>query len=336
MTLSEFSLPLSTPLSTAAGTIESRDGLLVRLDGGIGEATPLPGWTEPLDACRSALDAVTEPLVPGNEETALDALGGTPAARHGLELAMLDREARRADEPLSRHLAGEDIGRSVPVNATVGDAGVEATVTAAAAAVRSGFTCVKVKVGARSVAEDGERLAAVRDAVGPHVELRADANAAWSREAADRAVDALAATGVSYVEQPLAADDLEGHAALRGGPVGVALDESLAVRGPAAVIDADAADVLVVKPMALGGVRRAREVALQARSAGAEPVVTTTVDGVIARTAAVHLAASLAPLPPCGLATADRLAADLGPDPATVEDGSISVPDDPGIGVTVE
>jgi len=57
-----------------------------------------------------------------------------------------------------------------------------------------------------------------------------------------------------------------------------------------------------------------------------DPVVTTTVDGVVARTAAVHVAAAIPDVAPCGLATAELLAEDLGPDPAPVDDGRISVP----------
>jgi L-alanine-DL-glutamate epimerase-like enolase superfamily enzyme len=60
-------------------------------------------------------------------------------------------------------------------------------------------------------------------------------------------------------------------------------------------------------------------------------VVTTTIDGAVARTAAVHCAATIPSVFACGLATADRLAEDVGPDPAPVEDGSIRVPQSPGL-----
>jgi L-alanine-DL-glutamate epimerase-like enolase superfamily enzyme len=110
----------------------------------------------------------------------------------------------------------------------------------------------------------------------------------------------------------------------------VALDESLAGSAPERLLDADAADVLVLKPMALGGVDRAREVALAARERGVDAVVTTTIDAVVARTGAVHLAASLPDVRPCGLATAGLLGADLAPDPAPVEDGRIAVPEGKG------
>lgn len=337
----EFAIDLAAPLSTADGELDRREGLLVRVDDGdavgVGEATPLPGWTEPLDDCRAALSTATDRLPAVGPEAALDDLGGAPAARHGLSLALADLEARRAGEPLYRHLAPDDptVDR-VPVNAVIGDGSAGTTVAAASDAVAAGFDCLKVKVGARSVSEDAARVGAVRETVGEGVSLRADANAGWTRVQAYEAYRTLAAAGVAYVEQPLAADDLGGLAGLRGGPVGVGVDETLASTPVEAVVDADAADVAVLKPQVLGGPDRTLAAARTAREAGVRPVLTTTIDAVVARAGAVHCAAALAaedPLLPCGLATADRLASDLGPDPAPVEDGAVAVPDGPGTGV---
>ena len=332
-----FALDLGTPLETAAGTIETREGFLVRIedDGetGLGEATPLPGWTESLPKCRSSLDRAASALESASADAVLADLEGTPAARHGLSLALADLDARREEVPLYRHLGSESRVENVPVNATIGDGAADETAARAEDAVDAGFDCLKVKVGVRDVAADTDRFGAVREAVGSGVELRADANEAWSREQARRAFDAFADLGVAYVEQPLDPEDLAGHADLRGGPVGVALDETLANSSAASVLAADAADVLVLKPMALGGLDRAREVARRARAVGVEGVVTTTIDAVVARTAAVHLAASLGDVPACGLATAELLADDLAPDPAPVENGRVRVPQDPGLGV---
>ena len=326
MNLEPFSLPLSSPLETAAATIDSREGFLVQVDvdgvAGLGEATPLPGWTESLEDCETALRSVEDPAA------ALDSghLDETPAARHGVSLAVLDARARASDRPLYRYLGGEERVDRVPVNATVGDGSAEETATAAESAVDAGFRAVKVKVGARSPEEDVRRLEAVRERC-PDAELRADANGAWDRPTAERLLPRFAALDVPFVEQPLPAADLAGHAALREpAGVGVALDEGLVEHGLDTVLEAGAADVVVCKPMALGGVDAARDVAMRARDAGVEPVVTTTVDGAVARAAAVHLAASVPDVRACGLATGDRLAADLRAGVATVRAGSAVVP----------
>ncbi|WP_135662382.1 o-succinylbenzoate synthase [Halorhabdus rudnickae] len=331
MEIEPFSLSLSEPLSTAAGEIDSREGFLVTLERGavrgVGEATPLAGWTESTEDCESALRDV----VADGVDSACPDPAETPAACHAVELATADLAAREEGVPLARWLT-TDPAESVPVNATIGDGGVDAAVEAARKALKDGFETLKVKVGARSLEADLERLRAVRR-VAADVTLRVDANGAWSRPEAQRAIDRLADLPVSYVEQPLAAADLAGHAALRGRGVGIALDESIRERGVDAILKAGAADTLVLKPMALGGIRRSREIAVRARKRGVYPMVTTTVDGVVARTAALHLAASLGIDRACGLATADRLSADLASDPARVRDGRMHLPDEPGVGV---
>ena len=351
-----FALDLVRPLGTARGDISRREGFLIAVDRGgdgagavgLGEATPLPGWTESREACAAAIDRVDDRF---ESEPPLEALGAgsTPAARHGVILALADAAARTAGERLADRLADEagvdaTPAASVPVNATVGDGTPEETAAEARRAVDEGFDCLKLKVGARGVDADVERVRAVREAVGDAVALRADANGAWDRGTARRALDALTDFGLAYVEQPLSADDLDGLAALRGSDgsggtggagggerVPIAADESVAAAGIDAVLDAGAADAAVLKPMALGGPDRTLAAALRARSAGVDAVVTTTIDAVVARTAAVHVAAAIPDVAPCGLATGPLLAEDLAPDPCPVVDGRIAIPSGPGL-----
>jgi o-succinylbenzoate synthase len=341
-----FELALREPLSTARGEIDRRRGFVVRetfggVDEGdvstgsdsvegVGEATPLPGWTESFGDCRRALDAVDD------LDAALGAgLGDTPAARHAVSLALFDARARSADESLGRVLAGPDapVAESVPVNATVGDGGVEETARAVRDAADAGYDCAKVKVGVGAVDRDVNRLAAAHEST-PEIALRADANGAWSRGEAEAFADGLTGRGVplDYLEQPLPADALDAHAELREAVgVRIAVDEALAAASVDAVLDREAADVLVLKPMALGGPDRALAAADRASEAGVETVVTTTIDAVVARTAAVHVAAALGDPPACGLGTAELLARDLAPDPAPVVGGRVAVPDGSGI-----
>lgn len=334
MNLTPYTLPLSRPLRTADGEIDERTGFLVTVEvageRGVGEAAPLPGWTESRAECRAALAGVAD-RVPTDVDGALDDLdpAATPAARHGLALAVADARARAAGVPLAAHLA-DSPADGVAVNATIGDGNVVQSRADAERAVEAGFRTLKVKVGARTVESDLERLWAIREAC-PSVDLRVDANGAWAPEDARKAVRAGSVQRIAYLEQPLPAEDLAGHADLRGSGVGVALDESVVEHGLEAVLAAEAADVVVLKPMALGGPDLTLAAAARARSADVTPVVTTTVGGTPARTAAVHIAAAITDVPACGLATADRLDRDhLAADPAPVADGRISVPSAPG------
>lgn len=358
-----FSCPLSVPLETASGSIESRDGFLIRIsDGetwGVGEATPLPGFTESLDTCESALQEAADeigsdganvsdatpardtPPVDGSTGVDVgcvpaipDAVDRTAAARHGVTLALTDLLAVHESVPLYRHLGAPERVARVPVNATVGDGSPEETASAVQAAVDAGFTCCKVKVGRRPVDADVERIRCVREAIGPGVELRVDANGAWTVDEARRAIDTFVDLEVTMLEQPLPAGALEGHTELRGYGVDIALDEGLLEHGVDAIVSTAAADAIVLKPMALGGIDVASQVAVWAAESGLTPIVTTTIDAVVARTAAVHLAALIPDVPACGLATGSMLASDLGHDPVFIEKGTAVVPQAKGLGVS--
>lgn len=328
-------MQLATPLETAGGTISEREGFLVRIEtdelSGIGEATPLPGWTESVDACHEALtraETIAEELDWGIALARTESV----AARHGLSLALADAHAKKNGIALYRTLGQSEHVQSVPVNATLGAAKPDVLAGRAESAVEDGYRTIKLKIGTDGVEEDVERVRAVRNAVGPDVDIRVDVNGAWTSEKARRAIDGLATLDVSLVEQPLPAAQLEAHATLRNQGVDIALDESLIAHDVAEIIEKGAADVLVLKPMVLGGPDRAFEAAMDCSRAGIEPLVSTTIDAVVARVGAVHVAAAIPDPRPAGIATADMLATDLAPDPAPVEAGEITVPQGSGLG----
>ena len=336
VSVTKFVIPLKRPLRTSAGTIEGRRGFLLSVDGAYGEATPLPGWTEEYEECRRVLQTAANLLQNGHPwDDVLDICAETPAARHAVDLARLDHRSKLERVPLADFLGDADgFSRTVPVNETIGHAPPRETAAHARRAVTSGFDCLKVKVGGQPVPGDVERLRAVRTEVGTEIELRADANGAWTPGQAREAMDAFDDLGVTYVEQPLPAGDLSELAALRKETaIGVALDESLATNRVGDVLMVGAADVLVLKPMVLGGIERTHTLGKRASELDVTPIVTTTIDAVVARTAALHVAASLGGRHACGLATASKLSTDLADDPAPVVNGTMTVPTDPGTGV---
>ncbi|UTF53046.1 mandelate racemase/muconate lactonizing enzyme family protein [Natronosalvus rutilus] len=331
-----FELELEQPFESGDATITTREGFLIRAEFqevvGIGEATPLPGWTESLEDCECALEEAVDAADDGSGAV-LDAVEDTAAARHGVSLAIADCYATRGARPLYQYLGDGSRVARVPVNSTVGDDDADATAAAARDAVDRGFRSCKLKVGRRSVDEDLTRVERVREAVGDDVEVRVDANGSWTFDEAVEAIRGLDDADVSIVEQPLPAGALEGHADLRGRGPKIALDEGLLEHGVDAICEASAADVLILKPMALGGLDVAREVVTWTDELGLESLVTTTIDGVVARTAAVHLAASVPDVPPCGLATGELLKTDLGRDPVLFEKGAAVVPQAKGLGI---
>jgi O-succinylbenzoate synthase len=211
----------------------------------------------------------------------------------------------------------------VPVNALV--PAVEATTAGrlAAEAVAAGITTVKVKVGDGPLTADADRVAAVRDALGPAGRMRLDANGAWDVDTAVTALACLAAFDLELVEQPVA--DLEDLALVRRRVgVAVAADESLRTMVDARRLAAlDAADAVVVKVQPLGGVWPALRLI---EAAGVPAIVSSLYETSIGLAAGVALAAALPELPyACGLGTATLLAGDVVVDPLIPHGGVLPV-----------
>ncbi|HEY7146581.1 MAG TPA: mandelate racemase/muconate lactonizing enzyme family protein [Streptosporangiaceae bacterium] len=94
--------------------------------------------------------------------------------------------------------------------------------------VAAGHTRVKMKVGLPSLDEDIERVAAVRQVIGPGRLLMVDANQLWDLPAARRAASALSRFGIHWLEEPLPAEDFAGYARLRAAiDIPLAAGESL-------------------------------------------------------------------------------------------------------------
>jgi O-succinylbenzoate synthase len=216
----------------------------------------------------------------------------------------------------------------IPVNATV--PAVPAAAVPSVLVRFPGCTTAKVKVAeaGQTLRDDVERVAAVRDVLGPAGRIRVDANAAWTVEQAIAALEELAPLGLEYAEQPCAT--LPELAALRTRvDVPVAADESVRkAADPAGVDLTDAADVVVIKSAPLGGVRPA----LGAAAAyGLPVVVSSALDTSVGLAAGIALAAALPDLPyACGLGTAGLLAEDVTTAPLVPSGGTVPVrPVDP-------
>jgi O-succinylbenzoate synthase len=210
----------------------------------------------------------------------------------------------------------------VPVNVTVPAVGPE---QAQAIVAASGCRTAKVKVAERGQAgrEDIERVAAVRDALGPAGAIRVDANGGWDVPTAARMLRALSAYGLQYAEQPCATlGELAQLRLLIDIPV--AADESIRrARDPLAVRAADAADIVVIKVAPLGGVASALRVA---QACGLPAVVSSAVDTSVGLAAGVALAAALPELPyACGLATMSLLSGDVTAVPLAEAGGELPV-----------
>ncbi|MFZ4555752.1 MAG: o-succinylbenzoate synthase [Pseudanabaena sp.] len=311
---------LREPFYTASGIISHRQGFIIEIIDrhnqiGLGEAAPLEGFgMESLAETEKVLREIQRSLI--NVEiqnldditNLLAAYDYTPAAKHGLELALLNLLAQFQKLKLSQLLANSVNGKVrdlVPVNAVIGAIAPELAANKAKEFIRQGYRCLKIKVGTKDFTSDLQRVEAVRFAVGNDIQVRIDANQGWSVAEAIANLKALEPLQIEYVEQPVAALNLQGMAMVRRSQsIPVAADESVNnLTQLQCVIDNQSADIIILKPMALGGILTAQRTALIAFQAGLDVVVTTTIDGAIAYQGAFELAASLPIKRACGLAT---------------------------------
>ena len=220
---------------------------------------------------------------------------------------------RRAADEAALHGFPPAVRDAVPVNALVDGPRFDS------AALRE-FPAVKVKVRSRS---DVELVAEVRDAIGPRVALRVDANGTWDVDTAVDIITRLARLDLELVEQPVAAlDDLARVRARVDVPI--AADECIRSLDDARRLRAlDAADVIVLKQQPLGGVRAALAIF---EEAGVPAIVSSMMETSVGIGAGLALAAALPELPyACGLATLPQIGGDVVHDSLTPEHGMLRV-----------
>ena len=129
--------------------------------------------------------------------------------------------------------------------------------------IEAGFRSMKIRLGSPKIAEDVERVAAVREAIGPDIELLSDANQALSVKHAIRLGRELEAFEVGWFEEPVSYLDLKGHAAVRSAlDINLASGETEYTRfGMHAMLEAGAVDVLMPDLQRVGGLSEMRRTA---------------------------------------------------------------------------
>ncbi len=189
----------------------------------------------------------------------------------------------------------------------------------------SGCSVAKVKVAepGQRFADDVARVEAVRTVLGTEGRIRIDVNGAWTVDEAEERIVRLDEYDLEYVEQPCASV-AELAELRRRVPVPVAADESVRTADdPLAVVEAGAADLLVLKVQPLGGVRSVLDLA---EAGGLPVVVSSALETSVGLAAGLAAAAALPQLPyACGLATGSLLAADVVADPLLPSGGMIEL-----------
>ncbi|WP_223639727.1 dipeptide epimerase [Corallococcus sp. EGB] len=299
-------LPLTEPFAIATGAQHAAENVLVRVtlaDGtvGLGEAAPFTAVSGETQASTlAALEPVRGLLVgrdarawrPASEALG-DVLALAPAARCGVEMALLDALTRHHRLPLYAFFGGAGTELDIDMTVTAGD--VAHAVASTRAILGRGIDTLKVKVGALDPDADAARLVAIHQEA-PKARLFADANGGYDVAEALAFLKELerAEVPLSLFEQPVPPSDVAGLAEVtRRSKVPVCADESArSVKDVLRLIRENACHGINIKTMKCGMVEAVTMWSL-ARAAGLELMVGGMVESVLAMSASAHLAAGL-------------------------------------------
>lgn len=302
----EVNIPLVTPFKTALRTVESVNDIVVRVtadDGqtGFGEAPPTAVITgDTKGSIRCAIEEFIAPNLIGMEIDDLDGIMNklhgcilkNTSAKAAVDMAVYDLFAKSCGKPLYRVLGGRR--SEIETDLTISVNGIDEMVADSLKAVSEGFGILKIKVG-KEGGKDVERIRAIRDAVGPDIRLRIDANQGWSAKEAVRIIQTMEDMGIEMdlVEQPVSAHDFEGMKFVTSRvATPILADESVFSAGDAIrIIQERAADLINIKLMKTGGIYEALKICAAAESFGVECMIGCMLESKIAVSAAAHLAA---------------------------------------------
>lgn len=338
-------LALVTPLRTSAGSHESRDAVLLEVtadDGTVGwgeNVAPAGGFYTDESAENSMLALVDEfvPfLVAANGVTAHAmtsmwwGVRGWRMAKHALSSAVWDADCRQRGVSLARALGGEPGMVKVGVVVGISDT-VNEVVDEVLGRVAQGYRRVKVKI---APGHDAEVVNAVRSVLPSGIDLHVDGNGAFGPDDVDR-LAAVCGDGVALVEQPFAREDLASHAALAARTSAlVCLDESVeTVDDLERAVDMGACGSCNVKPSRVGGFSDAVALLEACAVRGVAAWIGGMLESGIGRAGALALATHPACTLTPDLSASDRYFVSDVTAPFVLQNGSLCVPDSPGLGV---
>lgn len=286
-------IPLAVPLARSFAAASDRgltdasphlDRLLVAIetDNGLvgwGEGVPFPSWPRGLN--RQDMQAIIQyeyrPLLLGRDPRRLGevipalekAVADSPFSLSAVDMALWDLLGQILQMPLYLLLGG--LARpSLPLHYSIGLKEPPAVAQEALAAWNQGYTDFKLKVGGPDFDAEEAAVAAVREAVGDEARIRVDVNGAWTVPEAITRINRLNRYRLDLVEQPVAADDLAGMAAVRRAvEVPIMADEScFSAADVARIARLEAADAVNIKLANCGGLWNARKMAHVAEATG--------------------------------------------------------------------
>jgi L-alanine-DL-glutamate epimerase-like enolase superfamily enzyme len=271
------------------------------------------------------IEAIWHDLEFATHATTIGAI--TAIAIAAIDTALWDLRAKKQNLPLWK-LAGGAKDRCPLYTTEGGWLHIEtaALVDDALAAKAKGFRGSKVKIGRPHGSEDLARLSAVRKAVGDGYEIMTDANQGFSVDEAIRRAARLRELDLAWIEEPLPADDIDGHIRLSSStPTPIAIGESLySIRHFREYMQKGACSIVQVDVGRIGGITPWLKIAHAAEAFDIPVCPHFLMELHVSLTCAVQNGRYVEYIPQLDQLTGKRL---------RIEDGQALAPDEPGIGI---
>lgn len=303
--LGTLSVPLRVPFKTALRTVERVEDVIVAVltdTGAVGYGEAPPTGVITGDTTGAIVGAIRDHIgksIIGRDVDELEEVLQTiqrcivknTSAKAAVDMAVWDLYGQLYRIPVYKLMGGAR--KQIVTDITISVNDPEEMARDAVNALSRGYDCLKVKVGANP-ALDVARLTAIREVAGPEIKVRIDANQAWKPKEAVKLLNQMQEKGLDleFVEQPVAAHDLEGlRYVTEHSYVPVLADESVfspedAVR----IMERRAADFINIKLMKCGGLYNALKIASAAEIYGVECMIGCMLEAKISVNAAVAIA----------------------------------------------
>lgn len=346
--LYRYDIPLNAPIAISLGTIDHARNILVEIetDAGLtgwGEGSPF--WMIVGETQASGLAAAPDMarLLIGRDPLAIEDcltaliryLPGHPTTRSAFDMALYDIAAKAANMPLYQFLGGRK--QTLVTDETIYINTPERMVQDALRIQANGADAIKVKLGTNA-ADDIRRVEAVREAIGPDIPIRTDANQGWDVVTAKTVLRGIGHLNVQYCEQPISRHDVAGMRYLRThATVPIMADESLfdsvdAIR----LVRDEAVDYFNIKLSKSGGIFDALKINAIAEAAGIPCMIGCMSESRLGLTANAHVASARQNIRFYDLDAVFEHAKDPVRGGIVYDGYQITLPDAPGLGADVD
>lgn len=318
-----YNLKFKFDAGTSRGVIRDKNSFFIKVYEshnpsvfGIGESGPLAGlsidYVEDLELrLLEIMHLLTSFPKPKDKNQVYDfakdiAGEAYPSVRFALEVALIDL-LNNGKRKIFQNTFSEGV-LPISINGLVWMGNPEFMLQQVQAKINSGFKCIKIKIGALDFETECSILAHIRKTYSQEqIELRVDANGAFSAEGALRKLEALSKYQIHSIEQPVAAGKIDLMAELCSkSPLPIALDEELIGvygKNKRFLLDEINPSYIILKPTLLGGLKETDQWISLAEELGIKWWITSALESNIGLNAICQFTAEYDNLLPQGLGT---------------------------------